>query len=845
MFCPHAKAEVSLLSRLSRVILLGIFSVPPAFAAGHSDVPSGARQPQSLQSISIFPSEISLVGQRARQRLVVQGVYADGYTEDLTAKAEISSAHPAVVRIQGSEALPAKSGITTIQARVGNLAASAKAAAKDVERVPEWSFRNHVIPVLTKSGCNMGACHGAAAGKNGFKLTLRGYDPETDFLVMTREATGRRICREDPGRSLLLLKSTLYVPHGGGRRFGTESQEYQVISQWIAEGTRPPSPQDRRIDSIRLEPSMAKLRPGTRQQLVVTAHFNDGTVEDVTQWARFESTNAGTATVDHRGLVELKGSGEASITAMYLSKVAVSTLIVPFPHRIPAETFTKAQENNYIDRLVLGKLQTLNIAPSEMCTDSEFIRRAYLDTTGTLPPMEQTREFLASTARDKRSKLIAKLLKSEAYVDYWSYKWSDLILLSDNKATSGNKKLNPTAVRSFYNWIRDSVQQNKPWDKMVRELLVSTGSSLDNGALNFYQIHKNPISLTENTAVAFMGLRLTCARCHNHPLEKWTQTDYFRMANLFSRVKQKSGNSPGEIIVFNAIGGNIDHPRLGKPLPPTPLDGQEISLDSDQERRTHLANWLTSAENPAFARTIVNRVWANFMGRGLADPVDDIRSTNPPSNEPLMEALVKDFVDHGFDINYLCSVILSSATYQRSWRTNATNVNDDRYFSHYLAKRMSAEVMLDAMSQVTQVPTDFAGYPPGTRALQLPDTSVDSYFLDVFGRPQRVATCDCERDPQPNLRQTLHVINGQTLNKKLAANGGFVDKTVKEELPSNRVVEELYLLAYSRYPTETELKETVALLDAPASGGTPQARRGALEDFTWAVLTGKEFVFNH
>lgn len=827
------------------ILLFSFVSVTNASGQTPSSGSRVASPYQTLRSITIYPSEIILGSQRARQRLVIQGTYANGYSEDLTSKAQIISDNPAFVRIEANMAVPVASGSARIRATVGGLTTETKVIAKAVEKPGEWSFRNHVIPVLTKAGCNMGACHGAAAGKNGFKLTLRGYDPEADYLVLTREAIGRRISRQEPGRSLVLLKPTLFVPHAGGRRFGIDSLEYQVISQWIAEGTRPPSAADRHIDHIRIEPALAKLRPGTRQQMVVTAIFADGYTEDVTQWVRFESTNAGTGLVDDSGLVELKGSGEASITAMYLSKVAVATLIVPFPQQIPPDIFSQAPRNNIVDRLVLSKLETLNIGPSGMSTESEFIRRAYLDTTGTLPSVREVKEFLASSQTDKRQQLIERLLSSEAYVDYWAYKWSDLLLLSDNRATAGNKKLNPLAVRSFYNWIRGSVEKNKPWDKMARELLTSSGSSRENGALNFYQIHKDPVRLTENTTVAFMGLRLTCARCHNHPLEKWTQVDYYKMANLFARVRQKAGDAPGEIIVVNAVSGNIDHPRLNKPLPPAPLDGKEIPLESLQERRQVLAQWLTSPENQSFSRTIVNRVWANFMGRGLADPVDDIRSTNPPSNEPLMNALVEDFVKQGYDIKHLCRVILNSATYQRSWRTNPANANDDRYFSHYLAKRLPAEVILDAVSQVTGVPTPFSGFPPGTRALQLPDTSVDSYFLDAFGRPQRAATCDCERDPQPNLRQALHVINGETLNQKLSSEGGWIDLAFKQDLPHREFVETLYLAAYSRYPTETELGDAVQLLESSCQGNDPKTRRSALEDFAWAVLTGKEFVFNH
>ena len=798
---------------------------------------------ETLKKIEIFPSQAFLGSQRASQQLVVEGYYADGYAEDLTSLVEIHSDNPSIVRVERGIAYPVASGTTTITARLASLSASVKVVAKNIEDTPEWSFRNHVIPVLTKSGCNSGACHGAAAGKNGFKLTLRGYDPELDYEVLTREAVGRRISTQEPGRSLFLLKPTLYIPHGGGRRFGTDSLEYRVLAGWIGEGTKPPTAADRRIESISVEPRVAKLRAGTKQQMLVTAHFKDGYSEDVSRWVRYESTNASTASVDDRGLGEMKGAGEAGITTMYLSKVDVASLMVPYPNEVKAEAFRSAKQNNYVDKLVLEKLQALNIEPSGMSSDSEFLRRTFLDATGTLPTPAEAEAFLASKEPDKRSKLIDRLLNSDAYVDYWAYKWSDLLQVSTGRPES--PKLTRGAVRSYYNWIRDSVAQNKGWDQMVRELLVATGNSRENGALNFYQLHKDPISLTENTTVAFLGLRLTCARCHNHPLEKWTQVDYYKMANLFARVKMKNGDTPGEITVFNAVSGDINHPRLNKPLPPTPLDGTPLSLDSTEDRRAHLAAWLTSPQNQSFSRTIANRVWANFMGRGLVDPVDDIRSTNPASNEPLMQALVSDFVQHGYDIKHLAQVIMNSAAYQRSWKTNPTNVNDDRYYSHYLTKRLPAEVILDALSQVTEVPTKFEDYPVGIRALQLPDTAVESYFLDAFGRPVRMSTCECERDPQPSLRQALHIINGDTINKKIAAEGSFFDKAIKENAPDQTVIERLYLSAFCRYPTESERTEVLRSIEEAERGGKPEARREVLQDFAWAVLTGKEFLFNH
>jgi Protein of unknown function (DUF1549)/Protein of unknown function (DUF1553) len=832
-------------SRLGYVlVILSVLNFVPSSVLNASEpIPQEDTSLETLVKIQIYPSQVFLGGQRSTQQLVVEGYFADGFAEDLTSQVSLFSDSPAIVRVEGRVAHPMASGTTSITARVGALSASASVTARNIEETPEWSFRNHVIPVLTKSGCNSGACHGASAGKNGFKLTLRGYDPELDYQVLTREAVSRRISKIEPGRSLFLLKPTLYVPHGGGRRFGADSLEYRVLSEWIAEGTKPPLVSDRRIDHINMEPRRARLHAGAKQQMLVTAHFNDGFVEDVTRWVRFESTNAGVASVNEHGLVEMKGSGEASITGMYLSKVDVGTLVVPYPNKVDENVFSRAPRNNYVDPLILDKLQALNIEPSGVSGDSEFLRRASLDATGRLPTASEAEEFLASKAPDKRSKLVEQLLNSRAYVDYWAYKWSDLLQVSSGRPE--NPRLTRSAILSYYGWIRDSVAQNKPWDKMVRELLVATGNSRDNGALNFYQLHRDPIRLTENTTVAFLGLRLTCARCHNHPLEKWTQVDYYKMANLFARVSQKNGDAAGEVVVFNSVSGDINHPRLNKPLPPTPLDGEPMSLDSPKDRREHLAAWLTSPRNRSFSRTIVNRVWANFMGRGLVDPVDDIRSTNPASNESLMDALVADFVNHGYDIKYFCSVIMNSAAYQRAWQTNPTNANDDRYYSHYLVKRLPAEVILDAASQVTGVPTPFKDYPVGIRALQLPDTGVESYFLDAFGRPPRLSTCECERDPQPSLRQALQVINGDTINKKIAAEDGSINQALRNGMSDEALIKQLFLSAFSRNPTEKERKEILEAVRAATASGEPEAQKEAFHDVAWAIMTGREFLFNH
>lgn len=703
-----------------------------------------------------------------------------------------------------------------------------------------WSFRNHVIPVLTKLGCNSGACHGAAAGKNGFKLTLRGYDPETDYNTLTRQSLGRRINRLEPAQSLVLLKPTAAIGHGGGKRLEVGSLEYRVISEWIAAGTPAPSDADAQITKIEVTPQAVSLVNGGEQQLSVRAIYSDGHAEDVTRWVKYASADSSIASVDEEGRVKVQGHGEAAITAWYQSRVAFARVATPFPHTVGAEVYSRSPRYNYIDELVLKKLETLHIAPSGQAGDAEFMRRAFLDATGTLPTAQEVEKFLADTAADKRARLIDSLLERDEYVDYWANRWSDVMLVS-------SAKIPTNSMWSFYRWIRGSVAANKPWDRFVREIITASGNTLENGAANYYVIHKEATDLTENAAMAFLGMSVTCARCHNHPLEKWTQKQYYEMANLFGRVGLKNGTRAGDVSVYTNPTGEVNHPRLGKPLPPRPLDGEALAFDSAKDRREHLADWLTSPDNPYFARAVVNRVWKNFMGRGLVEAVDDMRATNPPSNEELMAALVRDFVAHRCDLKHLMRTIMNSAAYQRSSAANETNRQDERYYSRYVIKRLGAEALLDAISQVTGVPTPFPDYPAGTRAMQLPDARVNSYFLQVFGRPPRITTCECERSSEPSVQQALHIINGETLNQKLRAPGGLVDSLIKMGAADEFVIRHLYLSALSRLPREDELKRlTAAMREAQESArDAAAARRQAIEDLTWAVLTSKEFLFNH
>jgi hypothetical protein len=715
------------------------------------------------------------------------------------------------------------------------------AAPRSVSPAPV-SFRNHVIPVLTKAGCNSGSCHGAAAGKNGFKLTLRGYDPDLDYVTLTRQAAGRRINPLEPARSLILLKATRTVPHMGGRKFAPGSPEYDVIAGWIAAGMPPPAADDARLLRLEVAPAARTLAEGAAEKLSVKAHFSDGKVEDVTRLARFTSGDQTVASVDDEGLVKAEGYGETAINVGFLSLVNQARVAIPFPQKIEPSVFAQAARQNFIDELVLAKLQQLHIAPSGPCTDAEFIRRAYLDAAGILPPPEEVERFLADGAPDKRRRLVDALLERPEYVDYWAYKWSDVFLVS-------TRKLNRKNTQAFYDWIRGGVAANKPWDVFARELTTASGRSDEQGAVNYFLIHRNPIDLAENYTQAFLGVTITCARCHNHPLEKWTQRDYYAYANLFARIGHK--NDGPNLAVYSTPAGDLSlgqgssSPRVGKPLPPRPLDGKPMAADSTQDRREYLARWLTSPENPLFARTVVNRVWGNFFGRGLVQPVDDLRSTNPASNEELFAAVTRDFVAHGFDVKHLVRTIMASATYQRSSTTNAFNVDDEKYGSHYVARRLPAEVILDAFSQVTGVPEKFEGYPSGTRALQLPDTRVKSYFLTAFGRPERVVTSSGERQQDPTLAQALHVMNGETVNRKLMAADGTLARLVASGASDEAVVRTLYLSALSREPSAEEKDAMVRALSGEGAAGSPENRRLALEDVTWALLTSKEFLFNH
>ena len=710
------------------------------------------------------------------------------------------------------------------------------------------SFTNDVIPVFTRAGCNQGSCHGAAAGKNGFRLSLRGYAPELDYASIMREASGRRIDRRNRERSLLLRKPLLEVPHRGGPAIKRDSVEHRILSRWLAEGMRGPDSKDAKVVSLEARPKASVLAPGSSHRLKVVARFSDGTARDVTHWAHFDTNNVDVASAESGGRVRMTGIGETAITVSYQDKVAVATVAVPYPNRIDSKSYEKLPRANYIDELVYSKLRALNLFPSMQCGDGEFIRRVHLDLTGTLPAAEAVKAFAADSDPNKRAKLVDRLMASPQFVDFWAYRFSDLFRVS-------RLALKDKGMWAYYGWIHDSVRANKPWDKMVRELLTATGNTFIDGPTNYYRNALKPEELTENFSQGFLGIRVGCARCHNHPMERWTQNDYYGMASIFARLKKKTEDRiwiDEEMTVYNASEGEIEQPRLGRPLAARPLAGPEIPKGYDGDRRAFLADFLVSPKSTYFPRSIVNRIWAHFMGRGLVEPVDDLRETNPPSNEPLFDALASSFAKSGYDIRRLIRTIVNSRTYQASSAATELNKLDDRHYTRYFVRRLSAEQILDAVSQVTGDAERFQGIPAGFRALQLPDTSVKSEFMDSFGRPARQITCECERSQEPNTSQALLLISNDALNRKVSAESGTVATLMKEGKPDSEILDFLYWSVFGRAPKTAERavslgairRAYVSVGDRP-SADSALLRRKAFEDLLWALINSKEFLFNH
>lgn len=800
------------------------------------------------RELVLLPSKISLTTIESRQTLVGQWKVGGRIEQQARQNLRLESSDEKVVKIVNGVAVPVGNGTAKITGRISDEHQSTSEVTVTSQDQPfTWSFRNHVESVLSKQGCNAGACHGARAGQKGFRLTLFGFDVDADYSYLTRQAQGRRVVPSDPGRSLILTKPTGLLPHKGGVKLDAGSPEYRVLAEWIAAGAPGPKESDPQIARLEVLPQYSVQKVGSEQQLIVLAHFSDGHVEDATRWAKYTSVSSSVASVGEHGEVKISGSGEGAIKVWYLNYNAMAFMTVPYQNAVPPETFATAERRNFIDDLANEKLADLHLPPSPQCDDATFLRRAFLDTIGTLPTIDEARAFLSDASPDKRNKLIDQLLVRPEFVDFWAYKWSDLLLLS-------GERLRPDALKAYYAWIRKSVEENKPWDKFAQELVTASGSTHEIGAANFYALHQDPEDMAETVSQAFLGLSINCAKCHNHPLEKWTNDQYYGMANLFSRVRAKGWGGDfrggdGLRVIYSDTQGELVQPSRGVAQPPRPLDGAAIPFADTADRRLVLAKWLTARENPYFTRAITNRVWANFFGVGLVERVDDLRATNPASNEKLLDAAAKYLADNQYDLKTLMRAILQSATYQRAAQPLPENSADERFYARYYPRRLKAEVLLDALSQVTAVPTKFVylkadGKPgdpaPAKRALQLPDVAVDSYFLKTFGQPVRLITCDCERSDEPSMTQVLHMYNGDTINAKLQAAGSSAEQAMAEP-SADKVVENLYLTALSRFPTEQERQK----LSAELSGVQPEERRAVIEDLYWSVLSSREFLFNH
>lgn len=710
------------------------------------------------------------------------------------------------------------------------------ALALTAAEAPKVTFLRDVAPILNKVGCTSGTCHGAAKGKNGFKLSLRGYDPQFDYEALLYDLSSRRFNRADPGKSLMLAKPTQEVAHGGGLRFEIGSDYYKTIYNWIGQGVPFGDPATDTAKRLDVEPKEAVLKqPGEAADYKVRATYGDGTTRDVTREATVESNTPDLAAVEPNFQVKGARIGEATLLIRYQGNYATLPVTVLNPK--PGFVWKQLPQNNYIDQLVDAKLQKLKIQPSDLVDDAGFLRRATLDLSGQLPAPEEIRAFLADPSKTKRARLIDKLIASSAYVDHWTLKWGDLL-------QNSTKYLGEKGAYEFREWIRDSLASNKPYDKMVRELLMSSGSTYESPAANFFRVTREPKPTMEKTTQVFLGVRMVCAQCHDHPFERWTQNQYYEMSAFFSAVGIRPGHEVGEEIVYDQRSDyEMKHPKDGRVMKPkflVPASLETAAPPADQSRRLAYADWITSKQNPFFARSTVNRVWSYFFGRGIIDPVDDIRASNPPSNPALLDALTKDFIDHNFDLRRLMRAVANSRTYQAGIVTNEWNAKDLDNFSHAIPRRLNAEELMDALALATGVRPSFPEAPPDTRAEQLNDPHIGKDgFLDLFGRPARESSCECERRSDLSLPQTLSLVNGKTISDAVADSNARIAKAVLSGRADRDLVEDLYLASLSRPPSAAELDKGLKYLQS----GVGRAARA--QDLLWALVNSKAFLYNY
>ncbi len=785
----------------------------------------------ALTELRVYPEALTLKHARDGRRVLVSGKTKEGKWVDVTAWAVLAPVTGGVKVHKDGYIFPRTVGTTKIKVQAKGVSTELLVNVKSM-KAPPVSFVGDVMPILSHAGCNNGTCHGAAKGKNGFKLSLRGYDPDFDYELLIEDISGRRFNRAFPEQSLMLLKPTSEVPHKGGQVITPGGRDYNIISRWIAEGAISDVTTTHRVERLQVIPDSAELAmPGMKQQFIVIAHYPDGRTRDVTREAKFTSSVNEVANITDEGVVTAERRGETAILTRYEGVYSTNNIIVMGARS--GYKWVETAQYNYIDTHVHNKLKRMKILPSELCTDEEFVRRIYFDLTGIPPTPNQVRSFLTdkTSSKQKRERLIDVLVETPEFVDHWTHKWGDLL-------QSNRKFLGERGVWLFQQWIHQAVAQNRPYNRFVHELITAAGSAYTNPAANYFRVSREYTAAVENTTQLFLGVRFSCNKCHDHPFEKWTQNQYYELGAFFADVRVKPGQLPGDEVVYtNYTAEPVKHPRTLAVVEPSVPFG-EVAVETDDKRKI-LAEWLTSADNPMFARAAVNRIWSYYMGRGIIEPVDDIRRSNPPSNPELLAALTKDFVDSGFDIKHMMKTITRSRTYQQSIKTNKWNEADTINFSHAVARRLTAEQLLDAIGVATGSRPRFQGVPKNFRAAQLPDSMVkDDGFLKLFGRPERETSCECERSIEVSLAHAMNLINGPTVAEALIDPEGRIAQLIKTNQENRTLVEELYLAAFSRLPRKNEYAVAFEYL------ANAESKQEGAQDLLWALINSPAFLFN-
>ena len=794
-------------------------------ACGYTGKVSAAEQ----TPLRVTPSTVTLDSPESRQQLLVEITTSDGFQRDATRDSifATSDSHIATVTHDG-RVFPQAEGATTITVQVDDNQVTIPVTVMGLLQPRPVSFRHEVLPILTKAGCNSGGCHGKAEGQNGFKLSIFGFDPAMDHAALVKESRGRRVSLAAPESSLLLRKATASTPHGGGAKVEANGIWSRRLVRWIAEGAQLDDVDGPRIASIEVSPSQIVMRPNSQQQIQVTAIDSTGNRRCVTAEAEYQSNAESIAAANHEGLISVSDiPGEVAILVRFMGQVGVCNVTLPQQ----AAAIERPTPNNFIDEHIWDKLERLGVASSGLTSDAVFMRRVYLDAIGTLPTEAESRAFLDDDGADKRSRLVDQLLERNEYADYWAMRWADILRVDRAIVT-------PQGTVAMTRWLRRQFRENTPYDEFARQVVTAKGATTGESPAAFYQVHKDSEMLSRSISQVFLGVRIECAQCHQHPFEKWGQEDYFAFAGFFTGVSRKSAaNVPLKIV--STGGEDMKHPRTNEAVPAAGLGAAPANFEGFTDRREFLAEWMTSPTNRYFSRMIVNRVWAHYMGRGLVEPIDDMRATNPATNEPLLDSLANQLVEKNFDLKALTRAILNSRAYQLTTQTNASNAMDEQNFSHASWKPLPAEVLLDAISQATQTPERFNGWPEGYRAIQVWDNRMPSYFFLIFGRPQRVTVCECERGNEPSIAQSLHLMNSPETVRKIRHRDGRAARLARSHLTPQQIVEQLYLVTLSRKPTkpETELMQQAF--------HESNDRRIAAEDILWTLLNTKEFIYNH